>query len=525
MASSSSSLRVPVPERSLSIEPSRAQVTDAAQSEARKPAPRWFAVIGCVGLAVYALFLSRHMTVVAGGSDSSGYLNSARLFAAGELQVDLRVPEEFGAVATVDRAHFSPQGFGVFEGNLRLPPSYPTGLPLHFALASRILGWTAGPFFVQLLAAVAAVWLSYFTARAMGLHHTLAAAGAVVLATFPVFIFTSIQTLSDTMATTWALAAVACMVKARGATAWAVAAGAAFAMGVLVRPTNVLIAPALVVLLGWNVRRLVAFGLGGLPGAAWFAYYNHTLYGGAFKSGYGDIWACFAWEFGWPTAAHFAEWLLKLLPAAMLLWPLAALAHRATRTRAWGAMLLLFSAHAGVYLFYNVSHDTWWCLRFILPAVAALILAGLMGAEAMARWADQLGWRGVRPTLAAVLVGGAIANSWYWTQNLSILHVPGYERAYAEAAEKIRGLVPPKAIVLCSAASGTIYFYTELPTLVYDSITPPIFEEYVAKARGAGRAIYAAVFDIEEEDALRQRCPGNWHKITAAGNLGIWELR
>lgn len=481
--------------------------------------------MGLVGLALYALFLARHMTVVAGGSDSSGYLNSARLFAAGALQTDLRVPEEFGPVAAVDRAHFSPQGFASFSVNLRLSPSYPTGLPLHFALAAKFLGWEAGPLLVQLLAAVVAVWLTYLTARAMELHYTLAAAGAAMLATFPVFIFTSIQTLSDTMATTWTLAAVLCALHARRSTAWAVATGAAFAIGVLVRPTNVLIAPALVMIMGWKLRTIVAFGLGGLPGAAWFVYYNHTLYGGALKSGYGDIWACFAWEFGWPTAAHFAEWLLKLLPAALLLWPLAALAHRATRTREWLAMLALFTAHAGAYLFYNVSQDIWWCLRFILPAVSALILAGLVGADAIARWTEQLGWRGMRPAMAVLLAGWALGNSWYWTQRLTILHVPGYERAYAEAAGKLLEHAPAKSIVLCSAASGTLYYYTGLPTLVYDSITPPQFADYVVKARAAGRAIFAAVFDIEEEDALRKNCPGNWHKITAAGNLGIWELR
>ncbi len=523
MASSGKSLRTP--DNTPALEPARGEETMPTEPRANGRAPRWFAVMGLVGLALYALFLGRHMTVVAGGSDSSGYLNSARLLAAGELQTDLRVPEEFGPVAGLDRAHFAPQGFGLFKGNPRLPPSYPTGLPLQFAFAAKILGWTAGPFFVQLVAAVAAVWFGYYAARMLGLHYALAAAGAAVLAAFPVFIFTSIQTLSDTMATTWTLAAVVCTVKARRSPAWAVAAGAAFAIGVLVRPTSFLIAPALLVLLGWNLRRWVAFGLGGLPGAGWFMFYNHTLYGGAFKSGYGDIWASFAWEHGWPTAVHFADWLWAFLPAAMLVWPFAALAHRATRSRELLAMLLLFAAHAGAYLFYNVSQDTWWCLRFILPAVSALIFAGLMGAEALAGWAERWGWSGARPALVTMLMVWALGGGWYWTRALTILHVPGYERAYAEAAAQINEHVPAKAIVVCSAASGTVYYYTGLPTLTYDSITPPVFEGYVAQARGAGRAIFAAVFDIEEEEALRKNCPGNWHKITAAGNLGLWELR
>jgi len=41
-------------------------------------------------LALYAAFLSRHTAVVAGGADSSGYLNSARLFREGNLRETLR---------------------------------------------------------------------------------------------------------------------------------------------------------------------------------------------------------------------------------------------------------------------------------------------------------------------------------------------------------------------------------------------------------------------------------------------------
>jgi hypothetical protein len=223
------------------------------------------------------------------------------------------------------------------------------------------------------LAATSAVWLCYLVARELGLSAGLAAAGAIILGVFPVFLFTSVQTLSDTPATAWSLATLFAALRSRGHRAWAVAAGASLAMAVLVRPTNLLLGPALLVLLGLDWRRLALFVLGGLPGAAWLAFYNHALYGHPLRSGYGgDIFAAFALSHGAPTALHFAKWLALLLPAVVLILPFAALTRGGTRRREWLALTLAFAAITGCYAFYEVSHEVWWCLRFILPRCARL---------------------------------------------------------------------------------------------------------------------------------------------------------
>lgn len=499
-------------------------VGEVPRAAKRPGPPRWLRWLALVGLAAYGVFLARTMSVVAGGSDSSGYLNSARLLASGELQTDLRVPPEFGSPTEVNRYHFSPQGFGQFAGNPRLPPSYPTGLPLHFALAGKLFGWEFGPRLVQLLAALGAVVLCYAAARELGLSWGLAAAGAVMLAGFPVFIFTSIQTLSDTLATTWMLAAVWAVLKGRRSPGWLLGGGAALAVAVLVRPTNLLLAPGLLVLVGLAPRRLAGFLVGGLPGAAWFMFYNHALYGGPFNSGYGTIGAAFGWQWVWPTVTHFAQWLALFLPAVVLALPALAFFGRGAPRREAAALGLMFAGIVGVYLFYDVSHDVWWCLRFILPAVAALILMAVLGAETLARWAEQRGRSRLRPVVAVLLTVWAAGASWYWTRHLHILHVPGYERIYAEAAQVMRERLPGNALVVCSAFSGTVYYYTGLPTLIYDTIKPEEFAGYLARARRAGRPVYAAVFDIEEEDSIRTRCPGPWRRIATVGKIGLWEL-
>lgn len=498
-----------------------------ARIVALPPAPprrieRWQLWIALAALAAYALFLAAHTTVVAGGSDSSGYLNSARLLAAGQLQTDLRVPPEFGRPSEIIRAHFSPAGFNLFPGNPHLAPVYPTGLPLHLALAGRALGWRAGPFLVQLLAATMAVALCYLTARELGLGFPLAASGAAMLAAFPVFIFTSIQTLSDTLATTWTLASVFCALRGRTSNRWAAAAGAALAVAVLVRPTCVLFAPALGVLLGANLARLGSFVLAGLPGAAWFAFYNHRLYGGALRSGYGNIYADFGAAYALPTAVHFGRWLALFLPAVVLLLPFAALLRRDTRGRVFIALVLAAAANIGLYLFYGISHEVWWCLRFILPGVALLILAALLGVEAFARRFGRPGR--FRGAAALALTVWAAGNSVYWTHRLHVLHVPDYERAYADAAKAVHHHVPGNAVVACSLYSGALYYYTDLPVLNFDAIQADDFARYAALARRAGRPVFAVIFDQEIETA-QARCPATWTRIATADNIGIWSLR
>ena len=485
---------------------------------------RWGAALAWLAFAAYAILLGRNMVVVAGGSDSSGYLNSARLLAAGRLHAEFRVPPEFGAPGEVVQRHFAPAGFNTFPGRPHLTPVYPTGMPLHFALAGKLFGWTAGPWLVQLAASLAAVWLCWRIARALGLAPALSFAAAVMLAVFPVFLFTSLQTLSDTLATAWTLAAVYAGLRAHRSPGWAVACGAALSIAVLVRPTNLLFAPALIVLIGATARRLIGFVAAGLPAAGWFFFYNDRLYGGPLQSGYGNIYADFAVAFAWPTALHFARWLVAFLPAIMLVLPLAALLRRSTRRRELLALLLGWSAIAGFYLFYGISRETWWCLRFILPGVPLLILMGVLGVEALAQGPGARWPNAFRPAAALALSLWAIGNAWHWLDPLSILHVPTYERAYAESAELARTRIPADSIVVCGHASGALFYYTKLAPLIFDSITPAEFAGYVARARGAGRGIYAVLFDIEEEAVFTRNCPGAWTRVDGVRNIGIWKL-
>ena len=472
--------------------------------------------LGLILLAAYAVFLGLHTSVVAGGSDTSGYLNSARLLAAGKLQEEQRIPAEFGAPASLPRHHFMPLGFVALEGNPLLPPTYPVGLPLHLAVAAKLAGWKLGPLAVEVTLALAAIALCYLLARQFGIDPELAGAGAVVLAVFPVFLFTSVQPLSDTPATTWCLAAACLALRARGENGWgwAVACGVAFAMAVFVRATNAVLLPALLVLLGGDAKRLVLFALGGVPGALWLGYYNHTLYGGPLRSGYGPIEQTFHWAYGLPSLANFGTWLALLAPAPLLVLPLVTIWR--DRRVDTVALVLWFGAITGVYGFYEFSRETWWALRFILPALPALIVCSLLALQPLSR--------PIRRVAAVALMAWAVAGSLYWTTHLHALSPKENERVYAEASREIRAKLPANALVAAMYASGALYYYTDFPVLRWDQIGAPDFVRYANQAKLAGRPIYALLFDGLEDEARATRMPGEWMRLATTGPIGLWQL-
>ena len=488
------------------------------------PPPRWWTWFTWALLAGYAIFLARNSSNVAGGADSSGYLNSARLLAAGEVTAELRTPPEFGPQENLRRQQFQPHGFVPFAGNPRLSPTYAVGLPLQLALVGKLVGWDYAPAIVSIGNAIAALLLLYAIGRRFGLEPGLALSGSVLLAAYPVFIFISIQPLSDTVATTWCLAATYCALRSPAHVGWAVGAGAALAMAVLVRATNLLLVPALLVLIGFNARRLIALVLGGLPGALWLGYYNHALYGSPLRSGYVDITQAFAWHYGLPTMLHFTKWIALLFPFVVLVLPLIALFRRAIPGRILLALALWFTSFAVLYSFYEISHEVWWNLRFLLPGTPALILGTLLGLQAILRSENAAGVARLSRVASAVLALWATGLSLFWTNKFHLHLTPTYERGYADASAAARQHFPPDALVLAGLHSGALYYYTDFPVVRWEFVNAVEFAGFRAKLEKNRRPICALLYDVEEREALQEKCPGPWIEIFRFKNISLWKL-
>ena len=480
----------------------------------------WLLGLCILAMAGWGYFRFSHATAIAAGSDSSGYLNNARLLARGQLMTGQRIPPELAANASP--VHFMPLGFWLGPVAGTIAPTYPNGLPLHFAAAGLALGWRLGPLWIIVGSALAAIWLCYLCAREIGVGAPLAAAGAATLGLSPLFIFSSVQALSDTLATAWCLGAVWLALRARrGHWTWALACGTALGVAVMVRPSNVLLLPCLVVLLGrW--RLLLAAAAGGLPAAAWIASCNQLLYGSPLRTGYGDIGGTLHAFWVFPTGLHLGLWLSRLLPAGLLLLPFAALPLWRKEGRVLLALGVWWAAFIVFYSFYEVTHESWWCLRFVLPGIPALVLAAVLGLENLCQRAGDAARRSLWAAGALTLWAAAVYQ--YWVPKLGLLEFNQQEISYSTASKWARANLPPEALVATLPASGSLYYYTGFAVLRWDLLDAPDFRRYAAALRQSGRPVYAMLFPGEETPALHEHMPDQWEKIGTVSGIDFWKL-
>jgi len=478
------------------------------------------AAAGALLLAGYAWFLLRHNTFCVGGSDSSGYINTAQRMMSGRL---------VGRPRSLDRLAFSdaftpifiPLGFALGPKPGTMAPFYPCGFPGHMALAAALFGWARGPYLVSPICALGSLWLFYLLARALGLARSWAAVGTAIFAAWPIFLFQAIQPMSDIVATFWSLTAVLTALKARGNRTWALATGAAFGLAVLVRPTSILLAVPLAAALPLSAPALALFVLGGTPFAAAFAAYNLHCYGGLFLTGYqkGTLSADLALHFFFPRFRHYSLWLARTLtPIVPLAWIAAACDRRVARRE----RLLLLSWRAAFFFFYCFyqPYDSFIFLRFLLPAVPALLIGSLLAVRDLV---SAIPRRSLAVGVAALVGVGILLEERAWTQRLGILDIAQGEAVYPRSCALAERVIPPEGIVLSMQVSGSLEHYTRLSYARWDWIEPDRWSFMLTRTVPYGRRWFALLYPFEVEQ-LARHTPGRWREIGRVGQVELLEL-
>jgi hypothetical protein len=482
----------------------------------------WRRIAVALGVIVYATVIWQHVGACAGGSDSSGYLNSARLLAQGRVVTPLRTVAGLPAGAVPSRA-WVPLGF-TDRGRDAMVPTYPIGLPLTAAAAARVVGWTIAPDAVMTLYALAGVFLVFGLARACGLGPGLALLAALLVATGPLYIFMSLSFMSDIPALVWTTAAVLLAWKSRDHAAWAAAAGLATAAAVLVRPANVLVAVPVALCLGLAWRRWLALVVGGIPGALALCTYNIVAYGSALTTGYGDTSSYFGTANVVLSLRNYVAWLPALVtPIGLLAFGLPIIARRAGRMAivlaAWATCFLVF------YAFYYFTHEAWWCLRFVLPAFPPIIVGALwVGTASVSRWPAAARHRRALTLAGVTLALLLVAHNAFWVARLRVLENGYAERVYPEAASWVAAHAPSNAVVLAMQMSGAMFYYTDLP--VFDwQLGPDVLGRLESHLAVDNRPLYAVFFpfEVDERKAL-DRIPGRWELAGKVRDVTVWRL-
>ncbi len=457
----------------------------------------------------YGVVVCRNASFGIGGSDSSGYFNTARMLTEGRTSRPVAVPPE---LHVRDLNAFVPIGFMRKPDSAVILPFYPIGFPLHLAAAALIGGWRSAPYYVSPLAMLAVVILTYLLARRFTLRVTSLIAAAV-MAFCPVLIFQGLQPMSDVTATAWCTAAF--LLATYDRPRFALFSGAALGMAVLVRPTSLLMLPALALLIRPRNYRWTAGG--GLPFAIVLAAYNWSTFGSPLASGYSEIGLLHALHAaGIQERAGFYidQTARQFGPFALIAW-LAALSPARPRV----ALAAWFLAFFAFYSCYDI-YGAWWYTRFILPAYPGLIVLVAIFAEHLFQrrtlWA-----RATAVGIGAITLAFALAG----VRKFEVFTIDDGQFQLLRAARWMAKEIPPGSIIVTSEASGLTLYHTKNYPLRWEYVTSDELHEYIDTAAAHGRGSWAVLISEEVPKVEKLYGPLTQKVVDAPGPFLVFRLK
>jgi dolichyl-phosphate-mannose-protein mannosyltransferase len=473
-------------------------------------------LLAAIPLVAYFWVLARHTAFAVGGPDSSGYMNEARMFAAGQLKAPVTPLRTMKLPISFTHC-FTPLGF-LTAPKGRMVPSYPPGLPLHFAVAGKLGGWNRAPYLVVPLLATLSLILMYGIARELRLSRVWSLVASALLASIPIFLSSAIQPLSDDAALFWALVAMYCALRANRRAALAIVAGIAFGIGVWVRPTNLLLALPFAFALRWRWPLLWRAAVGAIPVGLALAAYQKVQFGSPFLTGYGSAGEMLQASIIAKCAPHHLLWLMKTMSPLAILGLLFAIVDRRLERRTrillpiWIGIFFLF------YMAYDICAD-WWDMRFLLPGVPALIIGPLLVLQ-------RLATTRVRSFVAAALALVLLVTPIVMSRRLRVFDYGKGELQWPRFVSWTERQLPPNALVIGGIFCGAFYYYSDRFVVRWDQLETDDFQLMRAYAGNANLRWYAmmsSVADTSEEEFVK-RYPGKWTVVARERDVTLWRL-
>jgi hypothetical protein len=484
-------------------------------------ARRRAAALVAAALSIGVLYLGLRLgALVAGGSDSYGYVSEAGLWRHG-LPI---VHQDIVRTSPWPRAAqtWTPLGY---RASPRLPdaivPVYAPGLPLLMALLQAIVG-SCGAFLVVPLCGALTIWLTFTLGRQLFEPPAVALWGAALVATSPVFLYQLMNAMSDVPVTAaWTLVLV--LAVAGRPLASGIATGAALAIRPNLAPLAIVVAAwiGLTAAASWTAslsgerRRsakslalhagghVVRFLVGVAPAVLGLGWLNAQLYESPLTFGYGKTSAFYSFGYLSTNVRQFVTWTLDVeTPVVVLAALYVAVPRLFPPPRVRCARLLLGGTMSVVvlsYLFY-VPFGAWWFLRFLLPMWPVMMLLTAASLDALARRWLRPAYPVVIAVIAALIAGHGVktaADRWAFDLWRG-------ERRYIDVGRFMAARTEPGAVLFSMQHSGSLRLYAGRLTLRYDLLDPAWLDRTVEHLRSIGRRPYF-VLDEFEIDVFKQR--------------------
>jgi hypothetical protein len=445
----------------------------------------------------------RYNTFAAWATDSGAYISAGQAWARGELfdpaTFVFWAPWSSGGQVEYPLGHVQGPHVGTITG--QYPLGYPVliGAAIKIAGGDRLAGHLVSPILAGLL-----VWCAFLLGRAM-VTPWAGVLTALLIGATPVVLGHTVVPFSDVPAAAfWALAWVMSLRPGYGAP---MAAGAAAAMAVMIRPN---LAPLAIVLaltvivaergnLWRRGGRLLAFGLLGSVGPLFVLWSQAALYGDPMQSGYRVPMDFFFKLERVPYNAGLYPRMLAELHSWVAFAGLAYLpfALRVRESNEADRMRAVIAASAvgiilvnyALYLPY-LTYVGWFWLRFLLPALLAMFLLLAAGADHLRLWLHpRWGWAGALAFVPVIFVG--------WSAEEHIVPPVGYERLQL-MEHYLPSVLPDNSVILTYAHGGALAAATGRPVVRIDYVEGNALDRVVTDLERRGyRPVY--VFDLAVE--------------------------
>ncbi len=459
--------------------------------------------------AVIVFWLAlRYGTFAAGGADSYGYLSQASYWLTGDLPFDHPIAARLpwpNADWTV-----SPLGYRPADEGHRLVPIYAPGLPLLMAAAARLFG-ACGPFLVAPVCAGLCVWMTYVLGRRMG-SPAAGAIAAVLLAASPIFLSQAMYPMSDVPAAAlWTIVLVSVLGESA---AEGMMAGLVASLALIVRPNLAPVAAAVGLWVAIDAarrrqwRRALLFAGALAPGIVLIASFNKAMYGAPWISGYGTAGTIYDRSLFASNLLVYARRLQLTQTALVFAFVLALVGLRPPAPVPLRARVLTGAAIAAVwlsYLFYS-PFENWTYLRFLLPALPAMLVLAVLGLAALVR-PVPMPWRA---PLFSLFILFMLTRQMAFNHTVS--SVGGsrvQEHRYIEIGRYVDRALPRNAVVFCLQHSGSIRYYAGRLTLRTDQFDDLGLASAFAWVRAQGYRPFVVLDDWE----LQGRRPATWRLL------------
>lgn len=464
--------------------------TDRAAALLRRMLPG----IALVCALVLGALAIRYGTFTAGGSDAFGYVSQAYDWWHGLLPRAQAIPVSLPWPS--GDASLAPFGYRPGPQPHTMVPTYAPGLPLMMA-AALVFG-ACGPYLVVPLCAALMVWLTFLLGRRTG-GPWAGILSAIFVATSPIVLFQSMWPMSDIPAAAITTgAALAALGPSRRS---ALATGLWTSAGLLVRPNLPVIPLVLLVHLAASSRgrerwiRLALFGAAVAPAVLAIAALNTAWYGAPWNSGYGAAAQLYSLDAILPNLARYPVWLWQSQSPIVLL-ALVPLLPRFARDVDRPAVRLcaaLFGGTLASYLMY-APFDEWWYLRFLLPAIPALLVLMSTGMVVLPRRLPR--------TRGRVAVTGVALLLIVYTTRLSQAHgvfgpLQAGEQRYADVGVYLQQSLPRNAVIFSVQQSGSVRYYSGRLTIRWDLIDRDRTARAPAEVERLGFQPYMVIEDWE----------------------------